>query len=132
MNLNNETQVATLRSAALFAADKLRKAGDLLNRFCAFEPIRVQRDAVRAEESACRALADDCATEMSSGHAPLATGVLQAYADDLNRKAQLMSDRYNTEAATSYGDRLIEAYATLDVVRGHVPAAAGVEGVDAR
>jgi len=125
----NAAIINAVRNATLFAADKYRKATDLLERF---------DDALTADtenaESEFRRVAE-LSSEVeafSTDDKALTVKALHAYADDLNRKQQALSDRYQTEAASLIATRVREVYQALDFVRtGQSESAAQTESGEA-
>jgi hypothetical protein len=115
----NTIIINAVRNALLFSADKYRKASDIVERF--IDDTRAYE--LKETERGYRAVAEvtsELAT-LSTEQKALCIKAVVACADDLNRKVQLLSDRYQTEAASLTSLRLREVYQALDYLEGRAP-----------
>ena len=125
----NEIQAAVARAALLFAADKYRRAADVMARFQ--DPLQAD---VRASERNYRALAASI-NEFGSFDAlklDALTVAIAAATDDANRKQQLLTGRCQMQDAAVVEERVRELYEVAGIVAtargGNTNVPAPVEG----
>jgi len=108
-----DAQANDIRAACLFAADKYRKYSDGLRRFD--DPAA---DTCRESERKFRALAASLADFDNFDSAALdqCNRAMEASIDELNRKAQVLSDRCQMQDAAVTAHRVREMYTALELI----------------
>lgn len=120
----NDAQANALRAACLFTADKYRKYADGLRRF--EDPMS---DACRETERKFRGLAASIAdfANFTPDQLEKCSLALDATIDELNRKAQALTDRCQMQDAAVTEHRVREMYAVADLIESRLETARAVD-----